>query len=61
MKRWLEEISDVYADEKKLEAAAGNGGQEVRDWVSTAAAMPPQFTGRVLAYEPIRTEAKGDK
>lgn len=49
----LEEISETYGDEKKLEAEAGNGGQEVRDWLSVAAAMPPEFQGRVLAYEPI--------
>jgi hypothetical protein len=31
---------------------AGNGGQEVRDWLAAAAAMPATFKGQVLAYEP---------
>jgi hypothetical protein len=54
MRRKLAEISEAYVDEKKLEEAAGNGGHEVRDWLSVGAAMPAKFKGRVLAYEPIR-------
>ncbi len=54
MHRKLVEISETYEDEKKLEEAAGNGGHEVRDWLSVAAAMPAKLKGRVLAYEPIR-------
>ncbi len=50
----LEEICEEYAEEQRIEEEAGNGGQEVRDWISVAAAMPPEFKGRVLAYEPIR-------
>jgi aromatic ring-opening dioxygenase catalytic subunit (LigB family) len=48
--------SDVIAKYKKapeLDAVAGNGGQEVRDWLAAAGAMPPSFKARVHTYEPL--------
>ena len=46
------EIIAKYKKAEEIEAVAGNGGQEVRDWLAAAAAMPATFKGRVLAYEP---------
>jgi len=48
--------NDVIAKYKKaddLAAVAGNGGQEVRDWIAAAGAMPPGLKSHVLAYEPL--------
>jgi aromatic ring-opening dioxygenase catalytic subunit (LigB family) len=48
--------SDIIARYKKaeeLDAVAGNGGQEVRDWLAAAGAMPPSLRARALAYEPL--------
>jgi aromatic ring-opening dioxygenase catalytic subunit (LigB family) len=48
--------SDVIARYKKaeeLDAVAGNGGQEVRDWLAAAGAMPSSFKAQTLAYEPL--------
>lgn len=48
--------ADVIATYKKsedLEKDAGNGGQEIRDWLAVAAAMPATLTPRILAYEPL--------
>lgn len=48
--------SDIIARYKKaeeLDAVAGNGGQEVRDWLAAAGAMPPSLKAQVLAYEPV--------
>jgi aromatic ring-opening dioxygenase catalytic subunit (LigB family) len=48
--------SDIIAKYKKaeeLDAVAGNGGQEVRDWIAAAGAMPPGLRAQVLAYEPL--------
>ena len=58
----LGEISDVttrYAKHQDLEAVAGNGGHEIRDWLAVAGAMPRSFRGRVLAYEPVKQWATG--
>jgi aromatic ring-opening dioxygenase catalytic subunit (LigB family) len=46
------EIIGKYKMAEEIEAVAGNGGQEVRDWLAAAAAMPATFRGQVLAYEP---------
>jgi len=60
--RWFMEAlaagrqSDIIARYKKaeeLDAVAGNGGQEVRDWLAAAGAMPPSLRAQVLAYEPV--------
>jgi aromatic ring-opening dioxygenase catalytic subunit (LigB family) len=48
--------SDIIARYKKaeeLEAVAGNGGQEVRDWLAAAGAMPATLKSQMLAYEPL--------
>ncbi|MBV8357281.1 MAG: hypothetical protein JO189_05010 [Deltaproteobacteria bacterium] len=48
--------SDIIARYKKaeeLDAVAGNGGQEVRDWIAAAGAMPPSLRAQVLTYEPL--------
>src|SRR5207302_1859958 len=47
------EIASRYARHEDLEAVAGNGGQEIRDWLAVAGAMPPELRAQVLAYEPL--------
>jgi aromatic ring-opening dioxygenase catalytic subunit (LigB family) len=47
------EIIAKYKKVEELEAVAGNGGQEVRDWLAAAGAMPPALSAKVLAYEPL--------
>jgi Catalytic LigB subunit of aromatic ring-opening dioxygenase len=47
------EVLAKYSRAEDLEKAAGNGGQEVRDWLAVAGAMPASLKPRVLAYEPI--------
>jgi aromatic ring-opening dioxygenase catalytic subunit (LigB family) len=47
------EVIERYKKAEDLEKIAGNGGQEVRDWLAVAAAMPASLKPRVLAYEPI--------
>ena len=47
------EIIARYKKADELEMAAGNGGQEVRDWLAAAAAMPPNVSAKVLTYEPL--------
>ncbi|MEQ4306055.1 2,3-dihydroxyphenylpropionate 1,2-dioxygenase [Plantactinospora sp. B6F1] len=46
----LDEI--VGYDNDRVEAEAGNGGQEIRSWVAMAAAVGPA-QGRTLGYAPI--------
>jgi Catalytic LigB subunit of aromatic ring-opening dioxygenase len=53
------EVLDRYKTSGELEKVAGNGGQEIRDWLAVAAAMPPRLKPRVLAYEPIREWVTG--
>ena len=48
-----EDVIAKYKKAEELEAVAGNGGQEVRDWLAAAGAMPASFTAQVLAYEPL--------
>ncbi|MGH7985197.1 MAG: hypothetical protein ACREQX_02785 [Candidatus Binataceae bacterium] len=48
-----------YRGWEELEHIAGNGGQEIRDWLAVAGAMPLRLKPRVLAYEPIRQWATG--
>jgi hypothetical protein len=47
------QIIAKYKKPEELEAVAANGGQEIRDWLAAAGAMPPAFESRVLAYEPL--------
>lgn len=47
------EVIAKYKRAEDLEQVAGNGGQEVRDWLAVAGAMPANLRPRVLAYEPI--------
>ena len=47
------EIIARYKKAEELDAVAGNGGQEVRDWLAAAGAMPPSHRAQVLAYEPL--------
>ncbi len=42
-----------YPKYEEVEKEAGNGGQEIRDWLAVAAAMPATLKPSVLAYEPI--------
>ncbi|MCS6927349.1 MAG: hypothetical protein NZ578_15775 [Candidatus Binatia bacterium] len=53
------EVIETYKKAEDLEKVAGNGGQEIRDWLAVAGAMPPTLTPRVLAYEPIPQWATG--
>ena len=53
------EVLEKYRRSEDLEKVAGNGGQEIRDWLAVAGAMPPQLKPQVLAYEPIPQWATG--
>lgn len=53
------EVFEKYRRADELEKVAGNGGQEIRDWLAVAGAMPPGLKPRILAYEPIRQWATG--
>jgi aromatic ring-opening dioxygenase catalytic subunit (LigB family) len=58
----LGEFSEVmtrYARHQDLEAVAGNGGQEIRDWLAAAGAMPQRLRPQVLAYEPLKSWSTG--
>jgi hypothetical protein len=50
----IPEITDRYARYEDLEAVAGNGGHEIRDWLAVAGAMTGRMRPRVLAYEPLK-------
>ncbi len=43
----------VELTESEIERDAGNGGQEIRNWVALLAGVPG-WKGDVLAYEPVR-------
>ncbi|HJU10515.1 MAG TPA: hypothetical protein VJ728_06550 [Candidatus Binataceae bacterium] len=47
------EVIARYRKAEELDAVAGNGGQEVRDWMAAAGAMPPELNARILSYEPL--------
>lgn len=47
------EVIAKYQRPEELEKEAGNGGQEIRDWLAVAAAMAADLKPRVLAYEPM--------
>ena len=47
------DIITRYKRAEELEAVAGNGGQEVRDWLAAAGAMPVSFGAQVLTYEAL--------
>jgi len=58
--RWvLGTIADRRGEElamltwEQIERDGGNGGQEIRNWISVLGAMPG-VKGEVLAYEPVR-------
>jgi hypothetical protein len=53
------EVASRYARHEDLEAVAGNGGQEIRDWLAVAGAMPPGMKPRTLAYEPAKAWLTG--
>lgn len=53
------EVIEKYKKADDLEKVAGNGGQEIRDWLAVAGAMPSRLQPRVLAYEPIPQWATG--
>jgi hypothetical protein len=48
------EITSRYARYEDLEAVAGNGGHEIRDWLAVAGVMPSRMRPRLLAYEPLK-------
>jgi hypothetical protein len=50
----IPEIANRYARYEDLEAVAGNGGHEIRDWLAVAGAMQGRMRPRVLAYEPLK-------
>jgi aromatic ring-opening dioxygenase catalytic subunit (LigB family) len=47
------DIIERYRKAEELDAVAGNGGQEVRDWLAAASAVPPGLHARIIAYEPL--------
>jgi aromatic ring-opening dioxygenase catalytic subunit (LigB family) len=47
------EVVARYKKAEDLEREAGNGGQEIRDWLAVAGAMPLSLKPRVLTYEPV--------
>jgi Catalytic LigB subunit of aromatic ring-opening dioxygenase len=53
------EIASRYARYEDLEAIAGNGGHEIRDWLAVAGAMPMKMRPRLLAYEPLKAWSTG--
>jgi hypothetical protein len=58
-RREIAEITARYARHDDLEQVAGNGGQEIRDWLAVAGAMPARLNPQTLAYEPLRAWATG--
>jgi hypothetical protein len=50
----VSEITDRYARYEDLEAVAGNGGHEIRDWLAVAGSMPAGMRPSLLAYEPLK-------
>jgi hypothetical protein len=52
-------VIEKYKNAEELERIAGNGGQEIRDWLAVAGAMPSKLKPRVLAYEPIQQWVTG--
>jgi hypothetical protein len=55
----IAEATSRYAKYEDLEAVAGNGGHEIRDWLAVAGAMPSRLRPRVLAYEPLKPWSTG--
>jgi Catalytic LigB subunit of aromatic ring-opening dioxygenase len=55
----IPEIANRYARYEDLEAVAGNGGHEIRDWLAVAGAMAPRLRPQLLAYEPLNAWATG--
>jgi aromatic ring-opening dioxygenase catalytic subunit (LigB family) len=53
------DVMEKYKKAEDLEQIAGNGGQEMRDWLAVAGAMPARLKPQVLAYEPIPQWATG--
>jgi len=52
-------ITTRYAKYEDLEAVAGNGGHEIRDWLCVAGAMQNRLRPEIVAYEPLRHWATG--
>ncbi len=48
-----------YSRYEDLEAVAGNGGHEIRDWLAVAGAMSAQLKPALLAYEPLKQWSTG--
>jgi hypothetical protein len=59
VKRDTAEATGRYARYEELEAVAGNGGHEIRDWLAVAGAMPPMLRPEVLAYKPLKRWSTG--
>jgi hypothetical protein len=53
------EVIEKYRSRAELEHTAGNGGNEIRDWLAVAGAMPERLRPRVLAYEPVQEWVTG--
>ena len=53
------EATSRYSRYEDLEATAGNGGHEIRDWLAVAGAMPHSLKPRVLAYEALQPWSTG--
>ena len=59
MRREAAEVIEKYRSRAALECTAGNGGNEIRDWLAVAGAMPEHLRARVLAYEPVQEWVTG--
>ncbi|MBV8773493.1 MAG: hypothetical protein JO166_14365 [Deltaproteobacteria bacterium] len=55
----LPQITERYARYEDLEAVAGNGGHEIRDWLAVAGVMPSSMRPHLLAYEPLKSWSTG--
>jgi aromatic ring-opening dioxygenase catalytic subunit (LigB family) len=59
VRREAAEVIEKYRSRAALECTAGNGGNEIRDWLAVAGAMPEHLRARVLAYEPVQEWVTG--
>jgi len=59
VRRNTKEATERYSRYEDLEATAGNGGHEIRDWLAVAGAMPAHLKPAVLAYEPLKQWSTG--
>lgn len=59
LNREIAEVTGRYARYEDLEAVAGNGGHEIRDWLAVAGAMSQKLRPELLAYKPVKRWSTG--